>query len=71
MKVGDLVRIVDVESDDTRRLGTIMRFDRYFEDDRYHTKKHNIHGEDIAEVLWSNSNLGWILRRRLEVICGN
>ena len=71
MKIGDLVRIVDVSSDDSRRFGTIMKFDRYFGDDRYHTQEHNIHGEDIAEVLWSNSNLGWILRRRLEVICGN
>ena len=68
MKIGDLVKIVDVGSDDTRRFGTIMKFDRYFGDAQYHTEKHNLHGEDIAEVLWNNSNLGWILRRRLEVI---
>ena len=68
IKIGALVKIIDVNADDSRRFGTIIKFDRYFGNPGYHPQKHNLHGEDIVEVLWSNGELGWILKQRLKAI---
>ena len=60
MKVGDLVKIIDVEPDDHRKMGAVLRHDVY---------SSSPYGkESIIEVAWSSSSIGWILESRLEVI---
>ena len=73
MKVGDLVRITDAEPEDTRGLGTVLCFDTYKSQGSYsaHSDLHHHHElptERIAEVLWSDAHIGWILGKRLVVI---
>ena len=76
MKVSDLVRITDVGPEDTRGIGTVLKFDTYNSQRDYPAKfvvddmaalmvKRD---ECITEVLWSDAHIGWILRTRLEVI---
>ena len=62
MKVGELVKINDLnEPDPKRMIGTVVRHDMY---DSQFTKA----GEEISEVLWNNGQLGWILTSRLCVV---
>ena len=62
MKIGELVRINDLnKSDPKRMIGTIVRHDMY--DSRF-----NSIGEKISEVLWNNGQLGWILTSRLSAV---
>ena len=65
MKVGDLVKIVNVHAEDTRKIGTILKFDVYHGRNKY---LHHDSVEPIVEVLWSNNEPGWILKARLEVV---
>lgn len=76
MQVGSLVRITDVGSEDTRGIGTVLKFDTYNSQRDYPAKfivddmealmvKRD---ECIIEVLWSDAHIGWILRKRLEVL---
>ena len=75
MKIGDLVRITDVGPDDARGLGTILKFDTY-QSQRSYPSKFRVDNqqdppwqdENIVEVLWSGTHIGWILQRRLEVL---
>ena len=64
MKVGDLVRINDLnESDSSRMIGTIIQHDIY---DRQF--KGLCERERIAEVLWNSGKISWILTKRLELV---
>lgn len=74
MKVGDLVRITDVGLDDDRGFGTILKFDTY-QTQRVYPSPFRVDSrirpwqdEDIVEVLWCNTHIGWILQKRLEVL---
>ena len=75
MQVGSLVRITDVGPEDTRGIGTVLKFDTYNSQRLYPTK--SVVGnwqlpaqsdECITEVLWSDAHIGWVLRKRLEVL---
>jgi hypothetical protein len=76
MQVGSLVRITDVGSEDTRGIGTVLKFDTYNSQREYPAKfaadlvRHLPAQRDecIIEVLWSDAHIGWILRKRLEVL---
>jgi hypothetical protein len=68
MKVGDLIKFTPEEDTltigdmkDRRRVGTILKIDTY-------RGKINL-PEPILEVFWSTGALGWILQRRVELIC--
>ena len=62
MKIGELVKINDLNEDDPQRMiGTIVKHDIY--DSRFGKS-----GEKISEVLWNSGKLGWILTRRLEKV---
>ena len=62
MKIGELVRINDLnETDPQRMIGTIVRHDIY---DSQFDKT----GEKISEVLWNSGKLGWILTSRLDIV---
>jgi len=62
MKIGDLVRINDLNEHDPRRMiGTIVRHDIY--DLQYYKTR-----EKISEVLWNGGHLGWVLASRLSVV---
>ena len=64
MKIGNLVKINDLnESDPKRMIGTIVRHDIY---DSQFGKA----GEKISEVLWNSGKLGWILTSRLDLVDG-
>jgi hypothetical protein len=75
MQVGSLVRITDAEPEDTRGIGTVLKFDMYRSQRSYPAK--SVVGnwqlpaqgdECIIEVLWSDAHIGWVLRKRLEVL---
>ena len=75
MKVGSLVRITDTEPGDTRGLGTVLKFDMYHSQRSYpsqfvfdNRRLRPQNEECIAEVFWSDAHIGWVLRKRLEVI---
>ena len=75
MKIGDLVRITDVGSEDTRGIGTVLKFDAYNSQREYPAKfvvdnwqLPARSDERIVEVLWSDTHIGWILYKRLEVL---
>jgi hypothetical protein len=79
MKIGNLVRITDAEPEDTRGVGTVLGFDTYQSQrsypskfvvsDRQLSRQLPIQNEEcIAEVLWSDACIGWILRKRLKVL---
>jgi hypothetical protein len=75
MKVGSLVRITDTEPEDTRGIGTVLKFDMYHSQRSYPSqfvfdnRRHCPQNEEcITEVLWSDAHIGWVLRKRLEVI---
>jgi len=62
MKIGNLVRINDLNEPDPRRMmGTIVRHDLY---DSQFSKI----SEKISEVLWNDGQLGWILSSRLSSV---
>ena len=65
MRVGDLVKITNVHSEDTRKIGTVLKFDVYHGENKY---LHHGSVEPIVEVLWSNNKPGWILKARLEMV---
>jgi hypothetical protein len=59
MKVGDIVKFEPLDKEDTRNVGTVIRFDTYV----------GAMGMDsIIEVFWSTGQLGWILENRVKVI---
>lgn len=61
VKVGELVKISDVGVNDSRQIGTVLKFDVY--------KTTSSGGdESIAEVMWNNGGIGWVLTSRLEMI---
>ena len=65
MKIGELVRINDLnELDPQRMIGTIVKHDVY-------DIQFNKTGEKISEVLWNSGKLGWILTSRLERVGAN
>ena len=63
MKVGDIVKLSDVDENDDRQLGTVIGFGSYRGDDLLVYK----HAESLTEVMWSTGVLGWVLESRLEV----
>lgn len=64
MKVGELVRINDLnEPDPSRMIGTIIKHDMY---DRQFSSP----GEQISEVLWNGGHISWILTKRLDLVDG-
>ena len=78
MQVGSLVRITDIGPDDTRGVGTVLKFDTW-NSQRSYPARVALGGanlpslpaqsdECIAEVLWSDAHIGWVLRKRLEVL---
>ena len=59
MKIGDLVKINDLnEADPKRTLGTVIKYDVY-------DRQFGGISEQIVEVLWNDGHLGWILSSRL------
>ena len=59
MKTGDIVKFVPIDKEDTRNVGTVIRFDTYV----------GAMGlESLIEVFWSTGQLGWILESRVKVI---
>jgi len=77
MQIGSLVRITDVGPEDTRGIGTVLKFDMYNSKRPYpaksvvdlaHITLHVKSGERITEVLWSDAHIGWVLQKRLEVL---
>ncbi len=72
MKVGDLImnsapRLPGMD-DDERYIGTVLRFDRYSGRDDQRILPYPDHGQQIIEVLWDTSHIGWIAASRVEVI---
>ena len=76
MTPGDMVRITDVSTEDTRGIGTVLGFDTYNPYERdYPTefvvdnwRRPAMHAECLAEVLWSDGHIGWVLKNRLKVL---
>ena len=73
MKVGDLIMRGSEESlgfidGDDRYTGTILRLDRYSGRDDQRILPYPDHGQQIIEVLWNTSHIGWIAASRVEVI---
>ena len=72
MKVGDLIMHestrTPVVDDDERYMGTILRLDRYSGRDDQRILPFPDHGQQIIEVLWNTSHIGWIAASRVEVI---
>ncbi len=67
MKVGDLIMHAGPASaDDERYMGTILRLDRYRGNQRILPFPDQ--GQQIVEVLWSTSHIGWIAASRVEVV---
>jgi hypothetical protein len=65
MKIGDLVRINDLNEPDPRRsIGTIIKYDVY-------DRQFDGMSEQIVEVLWNAGHLGWILSSRLSKVENN
>lgn len=62
MSIGDLVKINDLkEPDPNRMIGTVIRYDIY-------DRQFNGPGEKIAEVLWNDGHVSWILAERLDAV---
>lgn len=71
MKAGDLVKITDVGPEDTRGIGTILSFGTWDCQRAYPSviESWRTHDDEaIIEVLWSDAHVGWVLRRRVEVL---
>ncbi len=72
MKVGDLIMHestrTPVVDEDERYMGTILRLDRYSGRDDQRILPFPDHGQQIIEVLWNTSRIGWIAASRVEVI---
>ena len=72
MKVGDLImrgsKWIPGMDDDERCTGTILRLDRYSGRDDQRILPFPDHGQQIIEVLWNTSRIGWIAASRVEVI---
>jgi len=49
-------------------MGTILRLDRYSGRDDQRILPFPDHGQQIIEVLWNTSHIGWIAASRVEVI---
>ena len=68
MIIGDLVKINDV-ANDPRGSGVVLKFDIYTsERTSMSITKPYVQfppREQIAEVLWADGSLGWILKSRL------
>ena len=65
MKIGELVKINDLnEPDQKRMIGTIVKYDIY-------DRQFDGMSEKIAEVLWNGGHLGWILSSRLSKVEDN
>ncbi len=72
MKIGDLIRFTPEDcltaslpyslcaDEDTRAVGTILKFDTYSSQVGSSFRK-----EPIIEVLWSDGTVGWILESRV------
>jgi len=74
MKIGDLIRFTPeaydfyqgrpssptLPDEDTREVGTILKFDTYSSQVGSSFRK-----EPIIEVLWSDGTVGWILKSRV------
>ena len=58
MKIGDLVTVPDRHQ---RALGTVLRFDTYA------PQTFESMPETLAEVLWCDGSIGWIIQCRLKV----
>lgn len=59
MKIGELVKINDLNNPDPKRMiGTIIKHEMY---DRQFSRP----GEQISEVLWNGGHISWILSKRL------
>ena len=72
MKVGDLIMrgskwIHDSIDGDDRYAGTILRLDRYSGRDDQRILPFPDQGQQIIEVLWNTSHIGWITASRVEV----
>ena len=62
MKIGELVKINDLnEPDPKRMIGTVIKNDMY--DGQF-----NQIGESISEVLWNGGYISWILSKRLDLV---
>jgi len=72
VKIGDLVRLTDVDEDDTRGLGVVMGWDVYKGRTSMstHHKEWDSLNEPLAKVSWSGRGgaPGWVLVQRLEVV---
>ena len=65
MKLGDLIRIKPEDSGDSRRVGVVLRLDVYRGTETLGPLRIP---EPIIEVLWNNTQTGWILKSRVETI---
>lgn len=76
MKVGDLIMrgskwIHGSIDGDDRYTGTILRLDRYSGRDDQRILPFPDQGQQIIEVLWNTSHVGWIAASRVEVVSEN
>ncbi len=64
MKVGELVKINDLNEPDPKRIiGTVLKNDVY-------DRQVNGSSEKICEVLWNDGHVSWILTSRLDLVSG-
>ncbi len=71
MKVGDLIIIptrIQGMANDGRYMGTILRLDRYSGRDDQRILPFPDQGQQIIEVLWNTSHIGWIAASNVELI---
>ena len=62
MKVGELVKINDLNEPDPKRIiGTVLKNDVY-------DRQFNGSSEKICEVLWNDGHVSWILTSRLDLV---
>lgn len=62
MKVGELVKINDLNEPDPKRIiGTVLKNDVY-------DRQINGSSEKICEVLWNDGHVSWILTSRLDLV---
>ena len=62
MKVGELVKINDLNEPDPKRIiGTVLKNDVY-------DRLINGSSEKICEVLWNDGHVSWILTSRLDLV---
>jgi len=67
VKVGDLVKFEPEDSGDGRQMGIILGFDVYHS---HETLRPLRQPEAIVKVLWNTTKIGWVLKGRVEAICG-